>query len=368
MNPLRAINEAARPVSTLPPGTQFARIAIAQQIAVREGANTVAVAESLWGEKSIPALALKQAVSAGTLSNMSALADYGFAAREFVTALRSATILGKLSGMRRAPLNVRFPKATAGATIGWVGEAKPLPITGLSITSDTIDVAKLAGIIVTTSELARLANPAAEGMIRDDLLAAAAEMSDVSFIDPTRAGEAGVSPASVTYGAASIAPSGSNTAALRVDLAKLFDAVTGDLFAPYLITDRRQAIKMALMDTPLTQGVKANGGVLAGVPLIVSASSPTDSDEDSPPTYKSTITLLDAADVLLADEGHADIAYSEHSALQMDSAPDAPPTGSTVLVSLFQHNLSAWKLTRYINWKMRRSGRVAYITGAAYAG
>jgi hypothetical protein len=33
------------------------------------------------------------------------------------------------------------------------------------------------------------------------------------------------------------------------------------------------------------------------------------------------------------------------------------------MVSLWQHNLEAWRVVRPINWQMRRPGAVAVLTG-----
>jgi len=50
----------------------------------------------------------------------------------------------------------------------------------------------------------------------------------------------------------------------------------------------------------------------------------------------------------------------------MNDAPDSPETATTVLVSLWQHNLVGIRAERFINWKARRTGSVAWIENAAY--
>jgi hypothetical protein len=353
-------------------GTLFARLALCL---ARGGDATGAapIATSLYGENSaIAKILVKAAVAPGGLSNPSwdDIADYRFAAADFIDAVRPATILGKLAGVRRIPPRVRVPRATSGSTVSWVGEASPSPVSGLSLDTVTFDSFKMSGIVVATKELTRLSTPAAEGLIRTDLIAATVAVADQSFIDPDLAGEAGVSPASITNGVTPIAATGTTAAALRADLTSLFRAVTDAgilLQSPYLITDRRQAIALALMDSTLTENVTVNGGMLAGVPLLTSASVPTDSDGASPPALTSTITLIDAAELLVSDGDEATIDRSDQATLQMNTAPDSPATASTVMVSLWQDNLAAWKVTRSINWKLRRPGAVAMISGAAYA-
>jgi hypothetical protein len=159
-------------------------------------------------------------------------------------------------------------------------------------------------------------------------------------------------------------------AALRADLRALFKLLTDqgiNLTAPALITDRVMAASLALMATPLTEQVTVNGGLLAGIPLVTSNASPKGGVQDTPAAVTSTITLVDAAEILIGDDDLASIDYSSQTSLQMDSAPDSPVTASTTFLSLYQQDLAAWRVVRSINWKLRRTGAAAYISGASYA-
>jgi hypothetical protein len=359
-------------VSILPRGSHFSRMAIAIAKSRDDHRTAHAIAAGLWGATSIPALALKAAVAPGGMSNpdFSALAEYRHAAADFIAMIYPNTVLGKLSGVRKIPLHTRVPRQTSSSTIGWVGEGSPAPVTKLSLDTVTFDRFSVQAIIVSTVELVRLSSPDAEGVIRSDLAAATIAMLDRSLLDPTAAGEAGVSPASITNGAANFAASGTNLTALRADLRRLFNSVFDagiELTAPCLITSRQQCLSLALMDQEFCRDVTVNGGMLAGVPLISSSSSPSSTDTSSPPVTTSEIILVDAAELLVNANDEIIINSSGQSTLQMDSFPDSPSTGSTVLVSLWQNNLAAWKVTKPANWKMRRAGAVARITGANYA-
>ena len=76
--------------------------------------------------------------------------------------------------------------------------------------------------------------------------------------------------------------------------------------------------------------------------------------------------IMKADEVLLADDGQVTIDASREASLQMESAPDSPPTATTVLTSLWQHNMVAIKAERFINWRLRRNNAVAYVAGANY--
>ena len=107
------------------------------------------------------ALYLKAAVAAGTVTDATWAAPLvnQIIADDFLALLRPATILGKIPGLRNVPFNTKVPAQTAGGTYGWVGEAKPKPVTKLAFSSETLGISKVAGIIVLTEELVRLSQP-----------------------------------------------------------------------------------------------------------------------------------------------------------------------------------------------------------------
>jgi hypothetical protein len=70
---------------------------------------------------------------------------------------------------------------------------------------------------------------------------------------------------------------------------------------------------------------------------------------------------------MLADDGQVVIDASREASLQMESAPDSPPTSSSNMVSLWQMNMTGLRAERWINWKKRRSTAVQFISNAKYA-
>jgi hypothetical protein len=109
--------------------------------------------------------------------------------------------------------------------------------------------------------------------------------------------------------------------------------------------------------------INAMGGNFEGFPVITSQSvlavggSPTDGWP---------IILMNAGDILIADEGQVRIDASSEASLQMDNSPDSPPTASTTMVSMFQNGMMAIKADRDINWAKRRATAVQYISNANY--
>jgi len=83
----------------------------------------------------------------------------------------------------------------------------------------------------------------------------------------------------------------------------------------------------------------------------------------SPSTDSTNIYLIDAAEVMLADDGGVTLDVSREASLQMD---DAPSAGAQSLVSLWQNNLIGLRAERYINWMKRRATAALFISGVTY--
>jgi HK97 family phage major capsid protein len=129
------------------------------------------------------------------------------------------------------------------------------------------------------------------------------------------------------------------------------------------------AMRLSMLVNTLGQpefpGISAQGGTFAGIPVITSENIPSTTGS---PDQGWPMILLKADEVLLADDGQVTIDSSREASLQMESAPDSPPTAATVLTSMWQHNMVAIKAERFINWRLRRANAVAYISGAIYTG
>jgi HK97 family phage major capsid protein len=362
--------------TNLPKGTAFTRYAMAL---ARSKGNVMQAAEIAKGwHDSTPEveIVLKAAVAAGNTTDTTwakPLVEYQNMTSEFAELLRPATIIGRIPGLRRVPFDIKIPRQTGGSSVGWVGEGKPKPVSALSFDQITLGRAKTAGIVVITDELARSSTPAAETVVREDLVSQTAQFLDSQFVDPAKAASAGVSPASITNGVTPVAASGTDADAVRVDvLALMGKFVTANLSlagAVWIMTEM-QALGFALMLNPLGQpefpGLQINGtsgGTFFGLPVVLSENIPPNvatGDEGA------RIILAKASEILLADDGETMLDVSSEASLQMDSAPDAVPSATTVFVSLWQMNMIGIRAERYINWGKRRPGAVQYIDSAAY--
>ncbi|ACL58959.1 phage major capsid protein [Methylobacterium nodulans] len=365
---------------TLPKGTAFTRYAMALMRAKGNLMQAEQIAKGWHDSTPEVETVLKAAVAAGTTTDTAwakPLVEYQTMASEFAELLRPATILGRIPGLRRVPFNIKVPRQTGGSTIGWVGQGAPKPVGKLSFDQITLGMAKTAGIVVMSDELVRSSNPSAEAIVRQDMIDQTAQFLDQQFVDPSVTAVADVSPASVTHGVTPVTASGTDADAVRADVRAVmgrFISANMSLAGAVWMMTEMQALGLALMLNPLGQpefpGLVVNGnsgGTFFGLPVILSENIPANPGSGTPVTGAgSRLILAKASEILLADDGEVVLDASREASLQMDSAPDNPPSASTVLVSLWQNNLVGLKAERFINWSKRRDGAVQYIDAANY--
>lgn len=292
---------------------------------------------------------------------------------DFAEFIRPMTIIGKLQGLRRVPLRVRTISATAGSGAAWVGEGQPVPISRVTLAGDTLEALRVVSALVTTKELLRSSAPSAESILSRDLAAATVAAMDVAFIDPDNAGTANVKPASITNGATPIASTGSSLAQIDADLEDLImalsDAGSTLEFAAFVMRPRTAVYLSKLRGTGgnlAYPGMTARGGTIMGLPCITSSHMPVESG--SPGDGDTNIVLLDASQIMVADEGGGDFEVSTEATLQMLDNPtnDSSTPTATTEVSMFQTDSAAIKVSRFANWQRCRDGMAQTLRLVAY--
>lgn len=358
--------------SNLPKGTTFARYAMALASARGEVSRAVEIASKRWKDSPEVAIALKAAMDPGTTTDTTwaaPLAELTVLASEFVELLYPLTILGRLPGLRRIPFQVKIPRATAGSTVGWVGQNAPKPVSEMAFDTLTLGFAKIAGIVVLTEELVRFSTPSAEAEVRNNMLEVVAQFMDKQFIDPTVAAVNNVSPASVTNGVTPrVSTGGGNPTVAQVtaDVKAILSNIAStdiNIGSAVWVMNPRTALTLSMLRTSQDvfafPGLTMQGGTFFGIPVITSNNVPLSS-----PTGDSTIIVLIVAnEVYLADDGATSIDVSRDASLQLNSTPSA---GAQALVSLWQNNLVGLKAERFANWMKRRSAGVQYISEVQY--
>jgi HK97 family phage major capsid protein len=358
-------------VRNLPKGTAFTRYAMALASAKGNLMQAVETAKAWAGSTPEVERVLRAAVAAGTTTDATwaaPLVDYRTMAEEFIGLLRPATIVGAMSGIRKVPFNIRIPRQTAGASVGWVGEGNPKPVSKQSFETVQMPESKIAGIVVITMELARFSSPSAEQLVRDDMVEAITAFTDTQFINPVVAAVAGTNPASITNGATAVASTGVTLAEIEADLlaARLHLVNAGvPLVGAYWVMN--PSTRMFLEEFRTAQDVLAfpslsEKGTLKGIPVITSTSvGQFDSDGVGAGTAKNYIALVSAPNVLLADDGQVMLDASSEASIAMTD----DGAGAT-LTSLWQKNMIGIRAERILHWLRRRANTVYVISDVAY--
>lgn len=314
------------------------------------------------------ALALRAAVDPGDTTTSGWASQLIPAAQqmqgEFIDLLRPQALIGKIPGLKRVPFNVAVPLQSGGGSYNWVGEGKPKPVTSLAFASATLRWAKAAGIVVITRELARFSSPAAETIIRNELVKGTAQFLDGQFIDEAVAAS-NDNPASILNAVTPETPSGSTAEAFRYDLSVLVGAFIGanqDPTMAVLLISATTAMNIALMRNALGQrefpDITVKGGSIDGIPVVVSQS------------VGARMVLLNADDILVADDGAISIDVSEQATVEMSTNPVSgfeSPTEQAQFKSLWQNNLVGLRVETFMTWKRARATSVAWINNVAYA-
>jgi HK97 family phage major capsid protein len=313
------------------------------------------------GDRRVNAV-LRTAVDAGSTDPSSwpggSLSEYTQMEREFTDLLRPASIAGRLEGARHVPLNIRFPVASSGASVAWVAPGGATPVSEPVLTSDALGTAQCAGIVAITRELAQSSKPSAVGVIRDELLRGVAAFLDRQMIDPGVAAASNTNPASLTSGATTTQSSGATAIQIAADLGAMLSTVStaGAFRNPAFIMHTSLAValasKMSTTGSPAFPDARIVGGSVFGVSIIASASVP------SSVSAGSIVILLDASEVIIADEEPIIVDVSSEASLQMLSNPI---DGAAQSISLFQSNLIGIRASALRNWKLAQAGAIAVL-------
>jgi len=275
------------------------------------------------------ALLAKTAVAPGTTTDPAwagALVSPALAA--FVELSRAQSLLGRIAGLNVVPFNTKVPTQTADASYSWIAQGGSKPTSRFTF-DPGIELAhlKAVGIIVLSLELVKSAQHGNEVAFRDALLNGLVAFTDRSFLDPTSSAIPFTRPASITSGLTAIPSTGD----FENDVEVLLDSFFADqpnAVDAVLIANAGNARKLRNL----------NSGTGPGTRVVA-----TDAAANN-------VIALNPRQTFVADDG-ADIKTSDEAMLQMDSAPANPAVpGTTVWTSMFESDLRAFRVERYLNW------------------
>lgn len=167
-------------------GRAVGRIFMALAAAKGDPDRAVRFATAHWGKDSDTTAFFSKALAAGD-SGAGGFLIQEEVSSDIIELLRPASAIRQLNPVM-APLDsgrLSIPKITGGATGGYIGENQNLPVSQATFGQIGLNAKKLAVLTPISNDLLRRAGPATETMVRDDLVAGLAQISDLKFIRGT---------------------------------------------------------------------------------------------------------------------------------------------------------------------------------------
>lgn len=264
---------------------------------------------------------------------------------EYIEMLRANTVLDKLQ-FRKVPFNVEIPAQATSSMTAWVGEGEAKPVTNPTFADVKLGKHKVAAIVVYTLELLEGSDPAIDILIRDDLVASSAQFTDSEFLGA----QAGTTkkPAGLLNDVTPITSTGATAEAVAADLRALraqFLSNNLSLGGAYYLMSEVRASEIADLRDALGntyfKGMDAglNQKTLNGIPVIESEN------------VGDVLILVKTSEILMADSGQVDIAYSDQATL----------IDGSVTHNLWQENKFAIRAERFVTWGKRRPIAASFI-------
>lgn len=350
-------------------GQNYTRRVIAKAVAFSSQGDltTGQVAEMRWG-KSHPQLV--QTIKAAVAGGGTGTGEWGAElvqndtryTGDFIEYLHGQTLFDQLP-LRTAPANVAIRGQDGSGTGYWVGESKAIPMSKADYSSVDLRNYKVAALTTLSKELLENSTPAAEQLIRDDLVASMARRVDQTFFSAAAA-SAGVSPAGILNGLTAIPSTGVTAEQVRDDIMALLAPflAASNATGLHIVTTSALAMVLRLMRNPLGQSEFPE---LASGQLVIGKLHAGDH------VASGNVIMLKPSDIYRIGDSGLEFSVSRDATIEQDNAPtgasDTPAASSANMVSMFQTDSVAIKMVRPINFAKRRASAVSYIADAAYA-
>jgi HK97 family phage major capsid protein len=355
-------------------GQNFTRKLIAKAAAKLDGRSPGTVAEERWGKTNPTLVQIIKAnevpgggTGSGEWGSELVQADTRYTG-DFIEFLYAATVFDKLA-LREIPPNVMVKGQDGQATAYWRGESKAIPPTTADFMDVSLSPLEIGALAVVSNQLIRYSMPSAELLVRDALVNASAQRIDSTFLSADNA-SAGVSPAGMLNGLSGssvVSVSGTDSAALRADILKLYKPFIDAHNARnlVLVTTPELAKAIGLMVNALNiaefPGLGAEGGILLGDTVITG--------DNVPSGY---MILMKPSDIYEIGDSGVMVDLSTDATIEQNSLPtgatDTPVAATLTMTNMFQSNSTAIRVVRYLNFAKRRASAVSYVSAAHYGG
>lgn len=292
--------------------------------------------------------ALVKAMEAGRPTAGGFLVPEEFSA-DVIESLKAAAVVRRLQPvvMPMGAATVRLPKITAGASASYVGESTVVAASELGTGQVTLSFKKLAAKVPISNDLLRYSAPAADAVVRNDMIRALAAREDQAFIRDN--GTAGTPKGLRHWALASgiiAATATVNLANVSVDLGKLVLQLKKNnipmtrpawIFSPrtehYLATVQNSNGFFVFRDEILR-------GTLWGFPIGVTTNVP-ENLTDGGGTTETEVYLVDMADAVIGEAQRLILRVSDEAAYNDGSSVvSAFDRDETVVLGLMEHDFA----------------------------
>jgi HK97 family phage major capsid protein len=268
----------------------------------------------------------------------------------FLNSLRTVSVAAELAaksqrldfgGYDSVTVPVRNPLGATLTEPSFVGEAGSIPLTQFSFGSMRLNRYKLAAITTMSREIADRSTPAIEGLLRDALTEAYAQVLDSAMLSAAAA-VVGVRPAGLLNNVTTAAgTAGGGEAAVLADMKTMISAMTAARLGarPVLLIPSANRLSLSLMMNPLGQRSFADeiaAGRLLGLEVISSQHVPANMailvDASTLATAFDT-PMFDVSDVATVVESNANGTAPTMAATSPQAAVGAVGTAGQVPVN-----------------------------------
>jgi HK97 family phage major capsid protein len=294
---------------------------------------------------------------------------------DLLSALTIASVYGPLAGYgarytlgRFGLINIPIELTTPTIAGSFVAEGAPIPVRQGAFSTTQIGLKKMAVITSYTRELFEHSTPNIDTQLRDMIGRHTSVAIDTVLLDTNAATT--IRPAGLRNGVAGLTPTaGGGFNALVADMKALLGVLVAanSVRSPVWLMNPQQALSISLTQSAAGVGVfpfreEIMQGRLNGYPVIQSTTVPA-----------TTVILLDAADFASLTGDDPRFELSDVATLHMEDTspvnigtPGTPNVVAAPVQSMFQTDSIALRMILPMNWIMRRTGLVAWVTGVTW--
>lgn len=308
-------------------------------------------------------------------------------------ALASRAVSLDFGGFQSIKVPKKNPLAATLTEPAFVGEGGVIPLTAFGFGSVELFRYKLAAITTYTRELFERATPGIEGILRESLREAYAEVLDAAMLG-SGAAVANIRPAGLLAGLSTLPPTaGGGEDAVRGDVMKLVTALTTARLGarPVLLLNNIDVLAASMITSalsePLFQAQLAAGNLL-GIPVIASANVPQHTAIIVDAAYLATAfdaPEFDVSEVATVTEANANATAPTQAGadntggalgtagqvpvgggIKVSGGAGASTTGYTAR-SLWQTYSLGLRMVAPTSWGLMQAGAVAFISGTTWS-